>query len=49
MQYDLIATSTFGIEAITAGELKELGYGDVNVENGRVTFEGDERDIAFTN
>ncbi|MDP4090509.1 MAG: class I SAM-dependent RNA methyltransferase, partial [Bacillota bacterium] len=47
--YDLIATSTFGIEAITAGELKELGYGDVNVENGRVTFEGDERDIAFTN
>lgn len=49
MQYDLIATSTFGIEAITAGELKGLGYGNVTVENGRVTFKGEEKDIAITN
>ncbi|WP_139904254.1 THUMP domain-containing class I SAM-dependent RNA methyltransferase [Clostridium thermarum] len=49
MQYDLIATSTFGIEAITASELKALGYKDINTENGRVTFKGDERDIARTN
>lgn len=49
MQYDLIATSTFGIEAITAGELKALGYKDINIENGRVTFLGDEKDIVKTN
>jgi putative N6-adenine-specific DNA methylase len=49
MDYKLIATATFGIEAITASELKELGYENLIVENGRVTFEGDEMDIAICN
>ena len=49
MMYTLIATTTFGLEAVTAKELKELGYEDLNVENGRVTFEGDEMDIAICN
>ncbi|MEW8956798.1 class I SAM-dependent RNA methyltransferase [Clostridium sp.] len=49
MNYSLIATSTFGIEAITSKELKDLGYEDLNVENGRVTFEGDDMDIAICN
>lgn len=49
MNYTLIATSTFGIEAITASELKKLGYEDLIVENGRVTFSGDEMDIAICN
>lgn len=47
--YNLIATSTFGLEAILAKELKELGYDDLKVENGKVYFEGDERDIALCN
>jgi putative N6-adenine-specific DNA methylase len=47
--YDLIATSTFGVEAIVAEELRLLGYGDLKVENGRVCFKGDERDIARCN
>jgi putative N6-adenine-specific DNA methylase len=47
--YDLIATSTFGIESITAKELKGLGYEDLKIENGKVTFEGDEMDIAICN
>jgi len=47
--YDLIATSTFGIESITAKELKALGYEDLKIENGKVTFEGDEMDIAIAN
>lgn len=38
---ELIATSTFGLEAVVAQEVKELGYQDVTVENGRVTFTGD--------
>jgi putative N6-adenine-specific DNA methylase len=49
MMYTLIATTTFGIEAVTAKELKVLGYENLNVENGRVTFEGDEMDIAICN
>ena len=49
MDYTLIATSTFGIEAITAAELKKLGYEDLIVENGKVTFYGDEMDIAICN
>jgi Predicted N6-adenine-specific DNA methylase len=47
--YELIATSTFGIESITAKELRALGYEDLKIENGRVTFEGDEMDIAISN
>ncbi|OOM09222.1 ribosomal RNA large subunit methyltransferase L [Clostridium saccharobutylicum] len=47
--YDLIATSTFGIESITAKELKALGYEDLKIENGKVSFEGDEMDIAIAN
>jgi len=49
MMYDLIATSTFGIESITAKELKALGYENLKIENGKVTFEGDEMDIAIAN
>ena len=49
MMYDLIATSTFGIESITAKELRALGYEDLKKENGKVTFEGDEMDIAIAN
>ena len=47
--YNLIATSTFGIESITAKELRALGYEDLEIENGKVTFEGDEMDIAIAN
>lgn len=45
----LIATTAFGIEAITARELKKLGYEDLRVENGKVTFTGDESSICKTN
>lgn len=35
---ELIATSSFGLEAIVAREVRNLGYEDVQVENARVTF-----------
>ena len=38
--YDLIATSTFGLESVVAEELKLLGYTDLTVENGKVSFTG---------
>ena len=49
MEYNLVATTTFGLEGITAKELKALGYEDLTVENGKVHFECDEMDIAIAN
>ncbi|AFS79602.1 putative methyltransferase YpsC [Gottschalkia acidurici 9a] len=49
MEYTLIATSTFGLESIVADELRSLGYDELEVENGKVTFEGDEWDLATCN
>jgi len=46
---DLIATATFGLEAIVASELKELGYDRVKVDNGRVQFKADEMAICRSN
>jgi len=45
----LIATSAFGIEAVVGRELKKLGYEDQFIENGRVTFAGDESAICRAN
>lgn len=45
----LIAVSVFGTEAVTARELKKLGYFDQKVEDGKVTFAGDEAAICRTN
>jgi putative N6-adenine-specific DNA methylase len=46
---ELIATAAFGLEAVVAKELKDLGYTDQMVENGRVTFLGDQSAICRTN
>ncbi len=46
---ELIATATFGLEAIVAREVKELGYEQVTVENGKVTFNADENAICRAN
>lgn len=35
---ELIATATFGLESIVAEEVKNLGYEQVRVDNGKVTF-----------
>lgn len=49
MHYTIVATAAFGLESIVARELRNLGYTDLSVENGRVLFAGDERDIARCN
>jgi putative N6-adenine-specific DNA methylase len=48
-KYELIATTVMGLEAVLSRELKNLGYEDQLVENGRVTFYGTEKDICRTN
>ncbi|NEU31292.1 class I SAM-dependent RNA methyltransferase [bacterium LRH843] len=45
----LIATATMGLEAIVAREVKDLGYEDVQVENGKVTFTADVSAIPRVN
>jgi putative N6-adenine-specific DNA methylase len=47
--YNLIATSTFGLESVLAYELRALGYNDLFTENGRVSFRGDASAIAECN
>ena len=47
-KFNLIATCAAGVEGLVGDELRDLGY-EVQVENGRVRFQGDERDIAKTN
>jgi len=49
LKYTIIATAAFGLESVVVRELKKLGYEDVIVENGRISFTGDERAIARCN
>ncbi|MDX1970806.1 MAG: class I SAM-dependent RNA methyltransferase [Planctomycetaceae bacterium] len=46
---ELIATAAFGLEAVVSRELTELGYTEQMVEDGRVSFIGDELAICRTN
>ncbi len=45
----LIATAAFGLEAVVAREVKDLGYEDIQVENGKVTFTADLKAICRSN
>lgn len=46
--FKLLATAAMGLESIVADEVKELGY-ETQTDNGKVFFEGEERDIAKAN
>ena len=45
----IIATAAFGLESITAREIKNLGYENAVTENGKVVLDGTETDIARLN
>ncbi|MED3625037.1 THUMP domain-containing class I SAM-dependent RNA methyltransferase [Neobacillus thermocopriae] len=47
-KYQIIATAAMGLEALVAKEVRALGY-DCQVENGKVTYHGDEYAIARSN
>ena len=46
---ELIATSTFGLEAVVKREVEALGYKILQSENGKISFLGDERAVAKAN
>lgn len=49
MKYELIATATFGIEAVVKRELQNLGFKITKSEDGKITYTGDERAIVKSN
>lgn len=48
-KFELIAPCHFGLEAVLKKEIQELGYEISSVEDGRVTFTGDEEAICRSN
>ena len=46
---ELIATATFGLEAVVRRELEGLGFEILKTEDGKVTYAGDERAIVRSN
>jgi putative N6-adenine-specific DNA methylase len=48
-KFRLLATAAFGIEAIVAKEIKELGFENVTTENGKVAYDADESGICISN
>ncbi|HEV8071724.1 MAG TPA: class I SAM-dependent RNA methyltransferase [Planctomycetaceae bacterium] len=46
---ELIATTSFGLEAVVSRELKALGYEDQTVADGKVTFRGGPEAICRAN
>ena len=49
MKLELIATATFGLEAVVRREIEGLGYKVLKTEDGRVTYLGDERALVRSN
>lgn len=49
MRLELIATATFGLEAVVKREIQNLGYKILKSEDGKITYMGDERAIVKSN
>ncbi len=46
---ELIATATFGLEAVVKREIEALGYKIIKSEDGKITYLGDERAVVRSN
>lgn len=49
MKLELIATATFGLEAVVKREIEQLGYKILKSEDAKITYIGDERAIVRSN
>ncbi|MBR6444375.1 MAG: class I SAM-dependent RNA methyltransferase [Firmicutes bacterium] len=49
MKLELIATATFGLEAVVKREIEGLGYKILRSEDGKITFLGDESALVRAN
>ncbi|MDY4671217.1 MAG: class I SAM-dependent RNA methyltransferase [Oliverpabstia sp.] len=48
-RFELIAPCHFGLEAVLKREIIDLGYEIIQVDDGKVTFLGDEEAVAYAN
>ena len=46
---ELIATATFGLEAVVKREVEDLGYKILRSEDAKITYLGDERAVVKSN
>lgn len=46
---NIIATATFGLEAVVKREVEALGYSITSAEDARITYTGDERAVVRSN
>ena len=49
MTVTIIATTAMGLEAVLGRELKDLGYTDVQLSDGKAEFKGTLADICKAN
>ena len=49
MKSELIATATFGLEAVVRREIEALGFKILKTEDGKITYMGDERAVVKSN
>lgn len=49
MSINLIATTTFGLEAVVKRECQALGFENIKTSDGKVEFTGTEADIVKAN
>lgn len=47
--YEICVRTAFGLESVTAGELRHLGHAELATENGRILFSGGAGDLARCN
>ena len=48
-RFELVASATFGLEAVVKREIEALGYAITDSRDGRLTYMGDERAIVRSN
>lgn len=47
--FDIVVTTVFGLESVVKKECEKLGFNNLKVQNGKIEFQGNQRDIVIAN
>ncbi len=47
--FDIVVTTVFGLESVVKKECEKLGFNNLIVQNGKIEFQGNQRDIVLAN
>lgn len=47
--FDIVVTTVFGLESVVKKECEKLGFNKLKVQNGKIEFQGNQRDIVIAN